>query len=123
GFHPSVIYLKTGSTITWVNQGQLPHDVVQAKGTPAPDGFHVLDSGVMKPTASYSYTYACPPGPTSANTGLQLTGCTDLVAPLMSWPNIGWEMIPPNPDGFGTTPPQRNPNSPLYIGAVSLPPQ
>jgi len=120
GFHPSVIYLKVGSTITWVNQGQQPHDVAQAQGQPAPDGFHVLDSGVMKPGASYSYTYNCPPGPISANTGLPLAGCTDLVGPLMYWSNIGSDQIGSMSDGFGTTTTQRNTNSSLYIGAVYL---
>src|SRR5262249_13850933 len=109
--------------VTWLNQGQQVHDVAQVAGAPAPDGFHVLNSGVLKPNASYSYTYNCPPGPTSANTGLQITGCTDLVGPLMYWSNIGSDMIGPGSDGFGTTTTQRNTNSSLYIGAVYLTPQ
>jgi len=122
GFHPSVVYLKAGSTITWVNNGQQPHDVAQATGFGAPDGFHALDSGLLRHGDSYSYTYACPPGPTSANTGLQLGGCTDLVGPMMYWSNVGTDLIPPSADGFGTTTTERNTNSSLYIGSIYLVP-
>ena len=120
GFHPSVIYLKAGSTITWVNKGQQTHDVVQATGAAAPDGYHPLDSGVMPPGASFRYTYSCPPGPTSAITGLPLAGCSDTVGPFTYWSNIGSDLIGPGSDGFGTTTVQRNTNSSLYIGAVYL---
>ena len=122
GFQPSVIYLKAGSTVTWLNKGQQVHDVAQATGAGAPDGFHPLDSGVLQPGASFSYSYSCPPGPTSANTGLPLASCTDLVGPLMYWSNIGSDSIPPRSDGFGTTTTQRNTNSSLYVGAVYLVP-
>jgi hypothetical protein len=97
--------------------------VVQANGTGSPDGFHVLDSGLLQPGASYSYTYTCPPGPTSTNTGMQLSGCTDLVGPFMYWSNVGTDIIPPSSDGFGTTTTRSYTNSSLYIGAVYLTPQ
>ena len=74
------------------------------------------------PGASFSYTYTCPPGPTSASTGLPLAGCTDTVGPFTYWSNIGSDLIPPGSDGFGTTTVQRNTNSSLYIGAVYLTP-
>lgn len=122
GYQPSVVYLKVGSTITWTNNGQKSHGVSQKVGTAAPDGFHPLDAGALDPNRSYSYTFSCPPGPTSATTGLPLTGCTDLVGPFEYLSTVGTDAVFPNTDGFGTTISSPRANGSLYTGAIYLVP-
>jgi plastocyanin len=122
GYQPSVVYLKVGSTITWGNRGQQAHGVQQKPGTAAPDGFHPLDSGVIAPGQSYSYTFTCPPGPTSATAGLPLASCSELVGPFQYLSTIGNDLVGAGSDGFGTTTGAAGSNSSLYTGAVFLVP-
>jgi plastocyanin len=122
GYQPSVVYLKVGSTVTWVNKGQKYHGVKQKVGTSTPDGFHPLDAGALEPGQSYSYTFTCPPGATSGVTGLPVSGCTELVGPFYYLSNIGYDAVSPNADGFGTTYSSPGSNGSLYTGAVFLVP-
>ena len=120
GYQPSLVYLKAGSTITWVNRGQKYHGVAQKVGTAAPDGYHPLDAGALDPGASFSYTFTCPPGPSSALTGLPLSGCTEPVGPFQYLSNVGYDAVYPGSDGFGTTISTPRTNASLYTGAVIL---
>jgi|GEM_PF-6487816 plastocyanin len=122
GYQPSIVYLKAGSSITWVNKGSKYHGVKQKIGTPAPDGFHALDAGALDPGESYKYTFTCPPGPTSALTGLPLAGCTELIGPFEYLSNVGYDANYPSTDGFGTTYSTPGSNGSLYTGAVYLVP-
>jgi plastocyanin len=122
GYQPSVVYLKAGSTITWVNKGAKYHGVKQKTGGGFPDGYHLLDAGLLEPGQSYSYTYACPPGPTSALSGLALAACSELVGPFDYISNIGYDAVPPSQDGFGTTYSSPGSNGSLYTGTVYLVP-
>jgi plastocyanin len=112
GYQPSLVYLKVGSTITWVNQGQKYHGVKQRLGVGAPDGYHPLDSGVLDPGDSYSYTFSCPPG----------GACTGLVGPFDYLSTIGYDAIGPGSDGFGSFGSTAGTNSSLYVGRVFLVP-
>jgi hypothetical protein len=57
GYSPTLVYVKAGSTVTWVNTGERVH-TVQKKGPQAPpDGYHNLTSNGLDTGESYSYTF------------------------------------------------------------------
>jgi len=76
GFNPTLVYVKAGSTVTWVNHGSRVHSV-QKKGPQAPpDGYHNLTSPGLAPGETYTYTF-----PAGASTNYQSNVQSDLVLP------------------------------------------
>jgi plastocyanin len=57
GFEPSLVYVKPGSTVTWVNAGERVHSVYKKGPQAPPDGYHNLSSPGMGPGESWSYTF------------------------------------------------------------------
>jgi len=68
GFQPTVVYIKAGSTVTWVNKGTRVHSV----GTYGPGYWQFsgnIDHGIG-PGESYSHTFGCNAGPNGTCAGV-----------------------------------------------------
>jgi plastocyanin len=57
GFEPSLVYVKPGSTVTWVNTGERVHSVIKKGPQAPPDGYHNLTAPGLAPGESWSYTF------------------------------------------------------------------
>jgi plastocyanin len=61
-FDPSILTVKTGTTVTWVNNDGAPHTVVTDTGSPASFSSGSLATGAAYPfafTRPGTYTYHC----------------------------------------------------------------
>jgi len=54
-FDPSMLTVKTGTVVTWVNQDEAPHTIASDKGSPAAVFSDSLSTG-----ASYTFTFTQP---------------------------------------------------------------
>src|SRR3989344_1506254 len=52
-FNPSVLSIKTGTTVTWTNNDSVPHTVTTDSGD-------LLNSSTIAPGQLFSYTFAVP---------------------------------------------------------------
>lgn len=78
-YNPTLVYVKAGSTVTWINKGERVHSV-QKKGPQAPpDGYHNLTSPGLAPGETYSYTF-----PVGSSTNYQSNVSDDMVPQAMS---------------------------------------
>lgn len=57
GFEPTLVYVKAGSTVTWVNDGQRVHSILKKGPQAPPDGYHNLTSPGLGPSESWSYYF------------------------------------------------------------------
>jgi plastocyanin len=57
-FDPSKLYIKAGTTVTWVNEDRMPRNVVHLP-TGATDR-ELFNSGSLSPGESFSYTFYTP---------------------------------------------------------------
>ncbi len=57
GFEPTVVYVKPGSVVTWVNEGQRVHSIYKKGPQAPPDGYHNLTSPGLAPGESWSYLF------------------------------------------------------------------
>jgi plastocyanin len=57
-FDPSKLYIKSGTTVTWVNEDRMPRHVVHLP-TGATDR-ELFNSGSLSPGESFSYTFHTP---------------------------------------------------------------
>jgi len=48
-YHPKVLTIKKGTTVTWINRQTDPHTVTSVNG--------LFDSGIIKPGGHYKYTF------------------------------------------------------------------
>ncbi len=70
-FDPSSVTVKTGTTVTWVNQDGAPHTVVSDAGSPAAftsDSLSTGNSYKFTFTQPGTYTYHCSIHPSMAGT-------------------------------------------------------
>jgi plastocyanin len=64
-YAPQKLTIKVGTTVQWVNAGEMVHTVstmsaANRKDTSVPKGAAALDSGFIPPGANYSYTFTVP---------------------------------------------------------------
>lgn len=64
-YTPQKITIKVGTTVQWVNVGEMVHSVsttsaANRKDTSQPKGAAALDSGFIPPGGNYSYTFTVP---------------------------------------------------------------
>jgi plastocyanin len=64
-YAPQKLTIKVGTTVQWVNVGEMVHTVStmsaqNRKDTSAPKGAAALDSGFIPPGGNYSYTFTVP---------------------------------------------------------------
>jgi plastocyanin len=79
GYDPTLVYVKAGSTVTWVNKGARVHSV-QKKGPQAPpDGYHNLTSPGLGPGETYSYFF-----PAGSSVNYQSNTALDFVPQSMA---------------------------------------
>lgn len=57
GFEPTLVYVKPGSTVTWLNVGERVHSVLKKGPQAPPDGYHNLTSPGLAPGESWSYYF------------------------------------------------------------------
>jgi hypothetical protein len=63
GFDPTTLYVKDGSTVTWVNKGARVHSVIEKPFTSGPyNGFDFLGGVGIGPGETYSYNFHTYPG-------------------------------------------------------------
>lgn len=64
-YAPQKLTIKVGTTVQWVNVGEMVHSVSTTsaqnrKDTSLPKGAAALDSGFIPPGGNYSYTFTVP---------------------------------------------------------------
>lgn len=111
GYNPTLVYVKAGSTVTWVNKGERIHSV-QKKGPQAPpDGYHNLTSPGLAPGESYSYTF-----PAGSSTNYLSNNTDDVVPQGMS----GFAPSPGCLNNLSVSQKGKNCGQPAMVGRVAV---
>lgn len=70
-FSPAILTIKTGTTVTWMNQDGAVHQIASDPGTPVAFNSGLLDTGKSYPftfTQPGTYTYFCTVHPSMKGT-------------------------------------------------------